>query len=118
MTRGDSFENLNKCQVEALLECFDFLRNGYRPLIDFFGKNLWVIKLRHCRNYKTIIIHIYHSCYYITTGKNRVKYAAFKSSPERYRVIVNSDMSIGVMKMTPSGDSEFIPGSLSTNKNA
>ena len=118
MNRGDSFENLTKCQVEALLECFDFLRNGYRPLIDFYGKSTWIIKLRHCRTYKTIIAHIYHSSYYITTGKNRVKYAAFKDSPERYRVIVNSDLSVGVMKMEPGGSPRFIPGSLSTNKNA
>lgn len=108
ITRDSEFTDLTKAEVEALLECFDFLHNGYKPLIDYSSKDRWVILLRHGRTSKRLCIRIYQSFYVISRDGKVVKTVTFKPSPERFKAIVNSDMSIGVMKMSGGVDSRIV----------
>lgn len=118
MERGSEFTGLTRLQVEALLECFDFLRNGYVPFCDFCSDGKWIIKLRHKRNGNWIVVTIMADCYRISKNGVTQKSVMMHEGSDRYRLFVNSDMSVGVVRMSPGADAEFIPGSLSTNKDA
>lgn len=100
--RNSEFTNLTRCEVEALLECFDFLHNGYEPIIDYSSNDVWVILLRHRKTSKRLCVQIYHNFYNIRRNGELIKSVAFKPSPERFKAIVNSDMSIGVVKLSGS----------------
>lgn len=106
--RNSEFTNLTRCQVGALLECFDFLHNGYEPFIDYSSNDVWVILLRHRRTNKRLSVQIYHTFYNIRRGGELIKSVAFKPSSDRYRVIVNSDMSVGVVKLSGGVDSRVV----------
>lgn len=118
MERGSEFIGLTRLQVEALLECFDFLRNGYVPFCDFCSDNQWIIKLRHKKNGNWIVVTIIDDCYRISKNGVTQKSVMMHEGSDRYRLFVNSDMSVGVVRMSPSADAELIPDSLSTNKDA
>jgi len=118
MERGSEFTGLTRCQVEALLECFDFLRNGYVQIIDFCVENQWIIKMRHAKNGNWMVINIKPNEYRINKNGKCQKSVMLRESPERYSLFVNSDMSVGVVKTKPGAAFKFIPGSLSTNKDA
>lgn len=118
MNRGSEFTGLTRLQVEALLECFDFLRNGYLPVIDYNVNGQWIIKMRHKKNGNWIVVTIMTDCYRISKNGVRQKSVMMHEGPDRYRLFVNSDMSVGVVRTSPSADSGVIPGSLSTNKDA
>ena len=118
MERGSEFTGLTRCQVEALLECFDFLRNGYVQIIDFNVDGQWIIKMRHTKNGNWLVVTIKTDYYKISKNGKTQKSVMMRESPDRYRLFVNSDMSVGVVRTRPGADAEFIPGSLSTNKDA
>ena len=118
MNRGSEFTGLTRLQVEALLECFDFLRNGYLPIIDYNVNGQWIIKMRHKKNGNWIVVTIMTDCYRISKNGKTQKSVMMHEGSERYRLFVNSDMSVGVVRSSPGADAESIPGSLSTNKNA
>lgn len=102
------FTNLTRCQVGALLECFDFLHNGYEPIIDYSSYDIWVIVLRHRRTSKKISVQIYHNFYVIRRNGEVIKTVTFKPSPERFKAIVNSDMSVGVVKLSGGVSSRVV----------
>lgn len=106
--RNSEFTNLTRCQVGALLECFDFLHNGYEPVIDYSDNDVWVILLRHRRTSKRLCVQIYRTFYNIRRDGELIKSVAFKPSPERFKAIVNSDMSVGVVKLSGGVDSRVI----------
>lgn len=118
MNRDSEFTGLTRLQVEALLECFDFLRNGYVQIIDFNVDDRWIIKMRHKKNGNVLVVTIMTDCYIISKNGKVQKTVMMREGPDRYRLFVNSDMSVGVVRTSPGADAEFIPGSLSTNKNA
>lgn len=118
MNRGSEFTGLTRLQVEALLECFDFLRNGYVPFCDFEVDGQWIIKLHHKKNGNWIVVTIMTDCYRISKNGKTQKSVMMHEGSERYRLFVNSDMSVGVVRTSPGADAESIPGSLSTNKDA
>lgn len=106
--RDSEFTNLTRCQVGALLECFDFLHNGYEPIIDYSGQDSWVILLRHRRTSKRLSVHIYQNLYVIRRGGEVVKAVTFTPSPDRFKAIVNSDMSVGVVKLSGGVSSRVV----------
>lgn len=118
MNKGSEFTGLTRLQVEALLECFDFLRNGYLPIIDYNVNGRWIIKMRHKKNGNWLVVTIMTDCYIISKNGKVQKSVMMHEGPERYRLFVNSDMSVGVVRTSPGADAESIPGSLSTNKDA
>lgn len=106
--RDSEFTNLTRCQVGALLECFDFLHNGYEPIIDYSGSEAWVIILRHRRTNKRLAVMIYENFYVVRRECKDVKTEVFRPTPERFKVIVNSDMSIGVVKLSGGVSSRVV----------
>lgn len=91
--------NLTKAQVEALLECFDFLANGYNEQSCFEVGDLWVIQLKHKRTQKVIRMFIRPNSYRLTLRGSTRKKVLFASTPDRFRIVVNSDASVGVIKL-------------------
>ena len=118
MNRGSEFTGLTRLQVEALLECFDFLRNGYLPVIDYNVNGQWIIKMRHKKNGNWLRVTIMTNCYKISKNGKTQKSVMRCEGPDRYRLFVNSDMSVGVVRTSPGADAESVPDSLSTNKDA
>lgn len=118
MNRDSEFTGLTRLQVEALLECFDFLRNGYVQIIDYNVGGRWIIKMKHKKNGNILVVTIMTDCYIISKNGKVQKSVMMHEGSDRYRLFVNSDMSVGVVRTSPGADAEFIPGSLSTNKNA
>lgn len=118
MNRGSDFTGLTRLQVEALLECFDFLRNGYEPFCDFETNGRWIIKMRHKKNGNWLVVTIMTDCYIISKNAKVQKTVIMHEGPDRYRLFVNSDMSVGVVRTSPCADVGVIPGSLSTNNDA
>lgn len=118
MNRGSEFTGLTRLQVEALLECFDFLRNGYEPFCDFETNGRWIIKMRHKKNGNWLVVTIMNDCYIISKNAKVQKTVMMHEGSDRYRLFVNSDMSVGVVRTSPGADAGVIPGSLSTNKDA
>lgn len=113
--RYNSFTDLTKCQVEALLECFDFLRNGYLQVIDFNHLGLWIIKMKHKDNGSRLSILIRGCDYIIRKDGRQIKSVAYRATKDRYRLFVNSDMSVGVIKLKHGVDETLVKGSLSLN---
>lgn len=110
MTHVEEFTNLTKAEVEALLECFDFLRNGYVQLINFNRDGLWIIRMRHKAKGRTLTISISDCKYVIWKDRKLSKLVAFRSSADRYRLFVNSDMSVGVVRLNAGGGQKVVPG--------
>lgn len=97
--KSNWFDNLTKAQVEALLECFDFLNNGFVEKATFEVDNLWIIQLQHQRNYCVLRVSIRPDRYWIVSrGKIRKK-VMFGESSHRYSLMVNSDRSVGVVRV-------------------
>lgn len=110
LSDSSEFTNLTKAQVEALAQCFDFLRNGYLPLIDGCLYGIWIIRLRHKANRHTIAVHIKDNCYAIYKDAKRVKYAAFNASPKRFFLAVDSDMKVRAHLMRSGAAERQVPG--------
>ena len=118
MNRGSDFTGLTRLQVEALLECFDFVRNGYVQIIDYNVNGQWIIKMRHKKNGNWLIVTIMTDCYTISINGKTRKSVMIADDLSRYRLIVNSDMSVGVVRTRLGAIAELISGSLSTNNDA
>lgn len=109
MTHLEEFTNLTKAEVEALLECFDFLRNGYEQLIDFNRDGLWIIRMRHKTKGRILTILI-RACEYVIMKDGRMsKSVAFRSTADRYKLFVNSDMSVGVVRLNSGANETLVP---------
>lgn len=104
MKHLSEFTDLTRAQVEALLECFDFLRNGYVQVLDHNYLDSWVILMRHSRNKNTLSIVIQRSGYYIRKNRVLQKTVTIKDNKSRYRLFVNSDMSVGVVRTSQGGE--------------
>ena len=108
MTHLEEFTNLTKAEVEALLECFDFLRNGYQQLIDFNQDGLWIIRMKHKKNGCRLTVMI-RGCEYMILRNGRLsKNVAYPSTADRYKLFVNSDMSIGVVRLSPDANKTLV----------
>lgn len=111
MISNDSgFTDLTRAQVEALMECFDFLRNGYSPIIDFYVDGQWIIKLRHRMNQRMLIVTIKPNSYRIESKGKRLKECMFQESTKRYQLMVNSDMSVGVVRLSQNECQKLVSG--------
>lgn len=93
------FTNLTKAQVEALLQCFDFLANGYEERSCFEVGDLWIIQMLHKRTMKVIRMFIHKDRYRLVVSGVTRKKVFFSLTPDRYRIMVNSDGSVGVMRL-------------------
>ena len=107
---NSEFTNLTKAQVEGLRESFDFLRNGYLPVMDWQAKQIWVIRLRHKTNRHYISVWLKATSYAIFKDKKLAKMAHFRYSPERYRLLVDSDMSLKVIPSEGSANADLVSG--------
>lgn len=111
MNFNDSeFTNLTKAQVEALQECFDFLRNGYLPLLDSVVCGTWIIKLRHRYNGSCISVWIHHWSYVIFKDGSMKKLVRFERDNGLYSVSVDSDMNLKVKNLPYSAGQKFNKG--------
>lgn len=99
MLANRELTNLTKAQVEALLECFDFLLNGYEERSSFEVGDLWIIQMRHKRTFKVIRMFIHPNKYRLQVCGHTRKKVFFSSSKDRFRIMVNSDNSIGVVRL-------------------
>lgn len=97
----DELTNLTRAQVEALLECFDFLANGYEERSCFEVSDLWVIQLRHKRTMRAIRVFIHPDRYRIVRDGVTKKKVLFSLDNYRFSIIVNSDSSVGVIRTSP-----------------
>lgn len=107
--RDSEFTDLTKAEVEALLECFDFLRNGYVQVIDYNAAGVWVIKMKHSRNGAMLSICILKSSYTIFKDDKLLKKVDFFSDNNLFGLVVNSDMSVGVYRQTPRVSPKLVP---------
>lgn len=105
----DKFDNLTKGQVEALLECFDLLSNGYHERNTIEIGDCWIIQLYHTRNNRKLRVFIQPNRYRIVEGKKLRKMVSFKPSCDRYQLIVNSPKSVGVVRVRGSRDERLVP---------
>lgn len=104
------FTDLTRAQVEALLECFDFLRNGYVQIIDFNVDGKWIIKMRHSKNGNFLVVTIKADSYRISKNGKLQKSVMMREGSNRYRLFVNSDMTTGVVRTSRSGDVNSVFG--------
>lgn len=109
ITRDSEFTGLTKAEVEALLECFDFLRNGYVQVIDYNVAGVWIIKMKHGRNGAMLSINILKSSYVIFKNDKLVKKVNFFGDDNLFGLVVNSDMSVGVYRQTPRVSQKLVP---------
>lgn len=91
-------QQLTKAQVDALLECFDFVANGYDLMAEIDDGDTKVVRLRHNRFKRTIEVLISDWWYIITKNGRQVKAVRYKPNPVRYSIIVNSDSSVTYAK--------------------
>lgn len=112
MIRNSEFTDLTKAQVEALLECFDFLRNGFIPIGDFTVSDHWFIRLRHKHNGSMLTVWIFNHRYTIFRNGKLRKMVVWAETNSRYALMVNSDMSTGVMRTSGDGYERLISNSL------
>lgn len=108
--RDSEFTDLTKAQVEALLECFDFLHNGYLPVTDYQSDDVQIIKLVHKKNGHHLSIWINPDAYMVFKDGSLVKMMEYKGHTGKYRLMVNSDMSVGVVRLSVSADARFVSG--------
>lgn len=104
MKHLSEFTDLTRAQVEALLECFDFLRNGYIQVLDHVYADSWVILMRHSRNKNTLAVVIQRNGYYIRKNRVLQKSVEVRDNRSRYRLFVNSDMTVGVVRTSQGAD--------------
>lgn len=109
ITRDSEFTDLTKAEVEALLECFDFLRNGYVVVIDFNSGRNWVIKMKHHKNAARLSVWIKKQSYTIFKNGRPVKTVHLYKDHDLYGLVVNSDMSVGVYRQTPRVSQKLVP---------
>lgn len=110
MKHLSEFTDLTRAQVEALLECFDFLRNGYIQVIDFCVDNTWIIKMRHSKDFRYIVVTIMPDRYLIEKNGKKQKSVEYRANSDRYKLIVNSDMTVGVVKLSRGADVNSVSG--------
>lgn len=104
MKHLSEFTDLSRAQVEALLECFDFLRNGYVQVREYTFRDSWIIIMEHQRNGNSISVVIHRNDYYIRKNKVLQKSVVFRENSSRYRLFVNSDMTVGVVRTSRGAD--------------
>ena len=97
------YKNLTKTQVEALQECFDFLANGYAEYQFIQLRNVWIVGLYNQKNQNDMKVFIYENRFRIRKNFVTKKVIEREPSPDRYRLMVNSDASIGVVRMAQGG---------------
>lgn len=102
--------NLTRAQVEALLECFDFLLCGYGEKSCFEIGDLWYISFEHQRTKKRIQVFIHHNSYRIVIAGHTRKQISFSECSDRYRIIVNSERSLGVVRLRAHAHKMLVPG--------
>ena len=91
--------NLTKAQVEALLECFDFLLCGYVEKTCGEIGDFWYLCFEHQRTKKRIQVFIHPNSYRISVAGHTRKNITFPECSDRYRIVVNSEKSVGVVKL-------------------
>lgn len=109
ITRDSEFTDLTKAEVEALLECFDFLRNGYVQVIDYNSDGVWFIRMKHAKNGARLDVSISRQSYTIFKDGKPVKLVHLYKDHNLYGLVVNSDMSVGVYRQTPRVDQKLVP---------
>ena len=91
--------NLTKAQVEALLECFDFLANGYHETSFIHLGRLWVVCFSNNRTKNVIRVFIHPDSYRIWSHGRTRKKLSFKDTQSRYEITVNSDATLAVVRL-------------------
>lgn len=87
-------QGLTTTQVEAVIDCFDFIRNGYREIVSYCSNEIWLIKLRHTTNKKCLRIYIHPHSYYVSDGKDVRKFVEHKDDGWRYDIEIDSEVRV------------------------
>lgn len=101
-------QQLTKAQVDALLECFDFVRNGYDLMAEVDDGRAKTIRLRHNRFKRTIEVLMSDWWYIITKNGRQVKAVRYEPDPVRYSIIVNSDSSVSYARNDSSASQKLV----------
>lgn len=101
-------QHLTKAQVVALLECFDFVRNGYDLLVEIDDGRTKTIRLRHNRFNRIIEVLMSDWWYIITKNGREVKAVRYKPDSVRYSIIVNSDSSVTYARNDSSASQNLV----------
>lgn len=112
-----SWVGLTIVQVEALRECLDFLRNGYREEANIALSGVTYIKLVHCDTRSIIMVKIWPWRYVIRHDRKTVKDVAVDPDPKRYDCEVNSLMGLTVTRSRTSAKTRLIFGSVLPKQN-
>lgn len=96
--------NLTKAQVEALLECFDYFANGWVEYQFIELGKVWIVGMEHKRTKKDMKVFIYPNRYRVRINYLTRKVMEFTPDERRYRLWVNSDGSVGVVKLSAHVD--------------
>lgn len=110
-----NLDNITYVQVEALRECFDFIKNGYRALFMYFGSDQWFIKLRHNMHDRWLRVYVQKWSYQIIRDGKVVKSYDGAENNVRYDVLLNSDVIITRNIQLPDGNENLVFGSVLTN---
>ena len=100
MMQDREFTNLTKAQVEALLECFDYFANGWIEYQFIRLSDVWIVGLKHRRTQKDMKIFIHPNRYRVRVNFVTRKKREFEPDGSRYRLWVNSDASVGVVRLS------------------
>lgn len=103
-------QQLTKAQVDALLECFDFVRNGYDLMAEIDNGRAKTIRLRHNRFKRTIEVLMSDWWYMITKNGRQVKAVRYKPDPVRYSIIVNSDSTVTYARNVSCASQKLVSG--------
>lgn len=107
-----SWDGLTIVQVEALRECLDFLRNGYKEENCVLIKEITYIKLRNYNKASWISVLVGPWEYYIRHNGKKVK--AIQTSPDNYRYdcLVDSVMALRITRKYTSAKTRLITSSV------
>lgn len=101
-------QQLTKAQVDALMECFDFVRNGYDLLAEVDDGSTKVVRLKHNRFKRTIEVLMSDWWYIITKNGRQVKAVRYKPDSIRYTILVNSDSSVTYARNNSSASRKLV----------
>ena len=99
----------SQVQVEALSECLDFLKNGYRQVFAYDIGCAVYIKLKHKDNGNIITLVITERQYSIRKNGEKVKEVCNELAYQYFTIEILDDLSLRKHPTIPPSDSKLVP---------
>lgn len=112
-----NYTGLTRIEVEALRECFDFVKNGYVFLVGYHDDKQWFIKLRHRMHVRYLKVYIHEWNYTIIRDTKCVKSVSVNPDDYRYDVVLHSELRIKQCYFASNGGEKLVFGSVLPNHN-